>query len=155
MDRIDREIVVALVADARRSLQGIAAHVRLSASATRDRLRRLERDGPISGYTALLDPGALGFPVHAAAEVDMAPGADPIAFEEGLRALPAVVEALHATGDCDYLVRLHCRDTSELHHVVRGIKEQLGALRTMTRVVLDAPVPARPRLPTPAGTEQW
>jgi Lrp/AsnC family leucine-responsive transcriptional regulator len=147
MDRIDREIIAALVADARRSLQDLAVHVRLSASATRDRLRRLERQGPITGYTAVLDSAALGFPVHAVAEVDMAPGADPIAFEDGLRVLPAVVEALHATGDCDYLVRLHCRDTAELHHVVRAIKEQLGALRTMTRVILDAPVAARPRLP--------
>jgi Lrp/AsnC family transcriptional regulator, leucine-responsive regulatory protein len=147
MDRIDREIIAALAADARRSLQDVAVHVRLSASATRDRLRRLERQGPIIGYTALLDSAALGFPVHAAAEVDMAPGTDPIAFEEGLRGLPPVVEALHATGDCDYLVRLHCRDTAELHHVVRAIKEQLGALRTMTRVVLDTPVAARPRLP--------
>jgi Lrp/AsnC family leucine-responsive transcriptional regulator len=147
MDRIDREIIVALVGDARRSLQDVAARVRLSASATRERLRRLERQGPITGYTAVLDSVALGFPVHAVAEVDMAPGTDPIAFEEGLRALPAVVEALHATGDCDYLVRLRCRDTAELHHVVRAIKEELGALRTMTRVVLDAPVAARPRLP--------
>jgi Lrp/AsnC family leucine-responsive transcriptional regulator len=111
MDRIDREIIATLVGDARRSLQDVAARVRLSASATRERLRRLERQGPITGYTAMLDSVALGFPLHAAAEVDMAPGTDPIAFEEGLRALPAVVEALHATGDCDYLVRLHCRDT--------------------------------------------
>jgi Lrp/AsnC family leucine-responsive transcriptional regulator len=151
MDRIDREIIATLVEDARRSLQDIAARVRLSASATRDRLRRLERQGPITGYTAMLDSAAMGFPLHAAAEVDMAPGTDPIAFEDGLRALPAVVEALHATGDCDYLVRLHCRDTAELHHVVRGIKQQLGALRTMTRVILDTPVPARPRLPDTGG----
>ena len=147
MDKIDRKIVVTLVANARRSLQDIANSVRLSPSATRDRVRRLERDGPIGRYTAVLDPIAMGFTVHAEAQVDMAPGSDPIAFEAGLRRMPAVVEVLHATGDYDYLVRLQCRDTTELHHVVRGIKEQLGALRTMTRVILDAPVPARPRLP--------
>lgn len=149
MDRIDREIVGALVADARRSLQDVAARVRLSASATRDRLRRLERSGVIRGYTAVLDAGALGFAVRASAEVDMAPGSDPLAFEDGLRGMPAVVEVLHATGDCDYLVRLTCRDTAELHDVVRAIKGRLGALRTRTRVILDVPVPARARLPDP------
>jgi Lrp/AsnC family leucine-responsive transcriptional regulator len=149
MDAIDREIVGALVADARRSLQDVATRVRLSASATRDRLRRLEREGPIRGYTAVVDAGTLGFAVQAVAEVDMAPGSDPLAFEDGLRALPAVVEVLHATGDCDYLVRLACRDTAELHHVVRAIKGQLGALRTTTRVILDVPVPTRARLPDP------
>ena len=149
MDAIDREILGALVADARRSLQDIAARARLSASATRDRLRRLERDGLIRGYTAMLDAGTLGYPVQAVAEVDMAPGSDPLAFEDGLRGLPAVVEVLHATGDCDYLVRLHCKDTAELHQVVRAVKGQLGALRTTTRVILDVPVPIRPRLPDP------
>jgi Lrp/AsnC family leucine-responsive transcriptional regulator len=152
MDVIDREIIGALLADARRSLQDIATRVRLSASATRDRLRRLEREGTILGYTAVLDPGALGFAVHAVAEVDMAPGGDPLAFEDGLRAVPAVVEVLHATGDCDYLVRLACRDTAELHHVVRDVKVRLGASRTTTRVILDVPVPARPRLPEPPST---
>jgi Lrp/AsnC family leucine-responsive transcriptional regulator len=147
MDKIDREILGTVVTDARRSLQDIATRVRLSASATRERLRRLERDGPIRGYAAVLDQGALGFPLLAAAEVDLAPGTDPLAFEAGLRALPAVLEALHATGNCDYLVRLACRDTAELHHVVRAMKEELGAHRTMTRVILDTPVAARPRLP--------
>lgn len=146
MDHIDREIVAALVEDGRRSVQDIADRVRLSASATRERLRRLERTGPIAGYAARLDATAAGFAVQASVEVEMAPGTDPLAFEAGLRDTPAVVEVLHATGDGDYLVRVHCRDTTELHHLVRGFKTLLGAASTVTRVILDTPVPARPRL---------
>lgn len=147
MDAIDREIIVALVADARRSLQDVAARVRLSASATRERMRRLERDGPLVGYTARLDTAALGYALQALVHVELAPGADPARFEAGLRDTAAVVEALHATGDHDYVVRVRCRDTRELDTVVRGFKGVLGAARTLTRVVLDEPVPARPRLP--------
>jgi Lrp/AsnC family leucine-responsive transcriptional regulator len=68
-------------------------------------------------------------------------------FENGLRARPAVVEALHATGERDYLVRLRCADTDELHRSVRELKAELGAARTVTRLVVDRTVPARPRLP--------
>lgn len=147
MDRIDREILVALVEDGRRSVQDIADRVRLSASATRDRIRRLERKGPLTGYTARLDPVAMGYAVQALIEVEMTPGTDPLAFEAGLRDTAAVAEVLHATGNNDYVVRVLCRDTAELHDVVRGFKSELGAAHTVTRVVLDESVPARPRLP--------
>ncbi len=68
-------------------------------------------------------------------------------FENRLRAQPAVVEALHATGDHDYLVRLRCVNTDELQRSVRDLKAQLGAVRTGTRLILDRTVPARRRLP--------
>jgi Lrp/AsnC family leucine-responsive transcriptional regulator len=61
--------------------------------------------------------------------------------------MPQVVEALHATGDGDYIVRLQCRDTAELHHAVRGLKVHLGAAHTVTRVIMDESVRTRPRLP--------
>lgn len=147
MDAIDRRIVAALVDDARRSIQDIADHVRLSASATRDRIRRLERRGVVTGYTARIDPAASGLAVQAVVDVDMASGTDPLTFEDRLRSMPPVVEALHATGDHDYIVRLRCRDTAELHEVVRALKSDTGAARTATRVVLDESVPLRPRLP--------
>ena len=70
------------------------------------------------------------------------------AFEQGLSASSAVVEALHATGDRDYLVRLRCADTDELHRTVHGLKAELGAQRTVTRLVMHHTVPARSRLPT-------
>ncbi|MFA9431969.1 Lrp/AsnC family transcriptional regulator [Egicoccus sp. AB-alg2] len=147
MDTIDHRIVGALSRAARQTLQELAHHVHLGASATRERLRRLEAAGIITGYRAVLDADRLGFPFDALVEVDLPAGADAAAFEAGLRATPAVVEAVHATGDRDYLVRLRCRDKSELNRVVHGLKRELGAARTETRVVLDQPVPARDRLP--------
>jgi Lrp/AsnC family leucine-responsive transcriptional regulator len=136
-----------MAADGRGSLQQLADMVQLGASATRERLRRLEQRGVITGYRAAIDETALGYPLEALVEVDLAPGADLEAFEHGLRERPAVVEALHATGDRDYLVRLRCADTEELHRTVLGLKTGLGAHRTVTRLVLHETVPARPRLP--------
>ena len=147
MNDLDRRILVAIVADGRITLQDLAARVHLGPSATRERLRRLEQHGVITGYRATVDEAAAGYPLEALVEIDLAPGADMEAFERGLRAQPAVVEALHATGDRDYLVRLRCTDTNELHRSVRELKAKLGAARTVTRLVLDETVPARPRLP--------
>ena len=144
---LDRQILAVVATDGRVSLQELAARVALGASATRERLRRLEEQGVITGYRATVAESAVGYPLEALVEVDLAPGAEMEAFEHGLRASPAVVEALHATGDHDYLVRLRCADTDELHRTVRALKAELGAQRTVTRLVLHDTVPARPRLP--------
>lgn len=150
MDALDRRILGLVATSGRISLQELASEVQLGPSATRERLRRLEHRGVITGYRAAVDDAAAGYPLEALVEVDLAPGADAEAFEKGLRASAAVVEALHATGDHDYLVRLRCADTDDLHDTVRSLKAEHGAQRTITRLVLHHTVPARPRLP-PTG----
>ncbi len=154
MDALDRRILVVIAEDGRISLQELAAEVQLSPSATRERLRRLEQQGVINGYRAAVDEAAVGYALEALVEVDLVPGADAEAFEQGLRANAAVVEALHATGDHDYLVRLRCADTDDLHETVRSLKAEHGAQRTLTRLVLHHTVPARPRLPAAVGTHR-
>lgn len=147
LDAVDRRILVDVVDDGRVTLQELAERVHLGASATRERLRRLEQHGLITSYRATVDESLLGYPLEALVEVDLAPGADMQAFENALRAQPTVVEALHATGEHDYLVRLRCVGTDELHLSVRRLKAELGAVHTVTRLVLDRTVPARQRLP--------
>ena len=146
MDAIDHAILGAVVADGRMTLHQLAERVHLGPSATRERLRRLERT-VIRGYAANPDPVVLGFPIDALIDVDLPGGADTVAFEAVLRDTPQVVEALHATGEHDYLLRLRCTHTDELHTTVRRLKAQHGALRTRTSVVLDHTLPSRQRLP--------
>ena len=83
MDRPDRVILAAVAASGRVTLQELAEPVHLGPSATRDRLRRLEQRGVITGYRAILDEDALGYPLEALVEVDLAPGADMQKFERG------------------------------------------------------------------------
>src|SRR5947209_14947453 len=65
IDEIDRQIVALLRENARRSFQDIGARVSLSAPAVKRRVDRLEADGVISGYAAVVDPAALGWNTHA------------------------------------------------------------------------------------------
>ena len=55
--------------DARLSYRDLGARVGLSANAAADRVRRLRRDGMITGFTATIDPGAAGRRLHALIEV--------------------------------------------------------------------------------------
>jgi Lrp/AsnC family transcriptional regulator, leucine-responsive regulatory protein len=142
----DRALLARLARNGRSTVQELAEGIHLSPSATRERLRSMESAGFVTGYGAIVDEKRLGFGVDALVEVDLALGTDEVAFAEALAATPAVVEALHATGQHDYLLRLRCRDTDELHRVVRSLKSQHGAARTLTRVVLGQPVERRPRL---------
>ncbi len=146
MDRTDRELLALLVRNGRSTVQELAEGIHLSPSATRDRLRGMESAGFVKGYRVVVDEAQLGFGVDALVEVDLAFGTDEVDFAEALAAMPSVVEALHATGEHDYVLRLRCRDTAELHRIVRGLKSRHGAARTLTRVVLGETVGRRPRL---------
>ena len=70
MDGIDHRIVALLRENARRSFQDIGEHVALSAPAVKKRrVDRLERDGVIRGYSANVDPSAIGWNTHAFVEL--------------------------------------------------------------------------------------
>ncbi|MEO8887789.1 MAG: Lrp/AsnC family transcriptional regulator, partial [Jatrophihabitantaceae bacterium] len=64
-DPIDRQLAAALVNDGRTTLKSLAATTGLSVSAVQARVRRLESDGIIRGYTALVEPEAIGLPLAA------------------------------------------------------------------------------------------
>ncbi|MGH3266851.1 MAG: Lrp/AsnC family transcriptional regulator, partial [Trebonia sp.] len=61
-DPIDRQLAAALVADGRTTLRSLAETTGLSVSAVQARVRRLETDGVIRGYAALVEPEAIGLP---------------------------------------------------------------------------------------------
>ena len=65
MDSLDRDVLVALQADGRKSNLSLARSLDLSPSAMLGRVRRLERSGAIRGYRAIIDPAVLGITVHA------------------------------------------------------------------------------------------
>ena len=69
MDRIDHQIVALLRENARRSFQDIGGRVSLSAPAVKRRVDRLEKEGVITGYTAIVNPSRLGWTTMAVVEL--------------------------------------------------------------------------------------
>ncbi len=137
MDSVDRSIVALLRENARRSFQDIGHHVHLSAPAVKRRVDRLERDGVLLGYTAVVAPEAFGW--HAEAFVDlycegnMAAGAIRRAVErEG-----GVVSAHTVAGEASALLHVMARDTKDLELALERIRATEGVTRTVTEVVLS------------------
>ncbi len=108
LDRIDRAILAALRENGRITYQALSDKVGLSPRPCLERVRRLEQRGVIRGYTALLDPAALGHEIIALAEIALR---DPAAgvrqrLERALCANPAVVELQVVNGEYDYVARM-------------------------------------------------
>jgi Lrp/AsnC family leucine-responsive transcriptional regulator len=136
LDPLDSAIVRELVADGRASYQELGRRIGLSATATADRVRRLQRDGVIVGFRALVDPEQLGRNVEATIDIRLEPGADRTRLAEVLRAHPAVIEAIHVTGTYDYVLRVFCTGTAELDALLGVMKRDGGVVESQTRLLL-------------------
>src|SRR5688500_9741403 len=102
MDTIDAEILRLLRPDRRLSRQELGAAVGLIANAAADRVRRLRRDGVITGFAALVDPAAGGRHLEALVGVVLSHGVESDDFAVAAGRLEPVVEVLHLTGSPDY-----------------------------------------------------
>ena len=127
MDDTDHRIVALLRKNARRSFQDIGEYVHL----------RLEADGVILGYTAVVDPRAFG--LHAEAFVDLyCEGRMPAdAIKRAVEDEPGVVSAHTVAGEASALLHVQARDTQDLELCLERIRATDGISRTVTEVVLS------------------
>jgi Lrp/AsnC family leucine-responsive transcriptional regulator len=140
MDQIDRQILNLLRANGRASFASIGAEVGLSPHGTADRVRRLERDGVITGYSVGIDLESVGRTLDAFIDVRLLPSTDPEGFERHVSRLPAVRELAFLTGRFDYQLRVACRDADDLNHTVRSVRRDGGAAGTETRIVMRSSI---------------
>ena len=140
MDEIDREIVRLLYANGRLNQERIAREVKLSRPAVHERVRRLEEQGVIRGYKALVDWVALGQPVTAFVWVRTAGvkcrETGPILM--GLTCDGATVEECHSvTGEWCLLLKVRADSPSTLQDLIDEIRAAPGVEGTMTAVALS------------------
>jgi DNA-binding Lrp family transcriptional regulator len=136
LDELDRQILAILGDDARASLVEIGERVSLSAPAVKRRIDRLEREGTIRGYTALLDRGALGWTTEAFLEVFCEGDTSLPALRRALADHPEVVGAYTVAGDPEAIVHVRAEDIAHLERVIERIHSQPNVVRTRTNVVL-------------------
>ncbi len=136
MDEIDQIILGELVRDGRVSFRDLADRVRLSPTATAERVRRLQETGVITGYRAELSPAALGRPLRALIDVRLRPGPDHASLEQDLMTHPCVLSGVHVTGRWDYTLTVACRDVAELDELIMALPRDYNVIETDTRLVL-------------------
>jgi Lrp/AsnC family leucine-responsive transcriptional regulator len=112
LDRIDKLILKRLQADGRKSISELAREVHLTTSPCLDRVRRLEKQGYIQGYAALLDPHQLGSRLLAFVEVRVDRTTPEFfqKFRASIEALEEVVECHMVAGGFDYLIKIRVTD---------------------------------------------
>jgi DNA-binding Lrp family transcriptional regulator len=137
MDETDRRIVALLRENARRSFKDIGGYVHLTAPAVKRRVDRLESEGVIRGYTAVVDPRAFGW--HAEAFVDLyCEGGMPAeAIKQAVEGEPGVKSAHTVAGEASALLHVMARDTQDLEVSLERIRATDGISRTVTEVVLS------------------
>lgn len=134
LDESDSAILRSLQADARTTLARVGRAAGLSPSSVHERIRRLQRDGVIRGWTLELDPRAVGRPVTAfvGVEADVTGGT----LAARLRLRPEVDECHSIAGDLSFFLKVRSADTEALLGLVDWIKELPGVRATRTTIVL-------------------
>jgi Lrp/AsnC family leucine-responsive transcriptional regulator len=136
-DDVDRRILACLVEDGRSTYDDVGRRVALSAPAVKRRVDRLRARGVLRGFTALVDPAALGATTEALIELFYAPGIGLEAVRESLRPLPEVVEAWSVTGDADCIVRVRATDPQDLERVIMELQRESSVVRTRSQVIMS------------------
>ncbi|HSI80079.1 MAG TPA: Lrp/AsnC family transcriptional regulator [Solirubrobacterales bacterium] len=137
MDQIDHRIVALLRENARRSFQDIGDRVALSAPAVKRRVDRLQRDGVIRGYSANVDPSALGWNTHAFVELYCEGRMSGDEVREAVGDNPEVEGAYTVAGAASAILHLRASDTRHLEQALERIRDAPGVQRTQTQVVLS------------------
>lgn len=137
MDEVDHRIVALLRENARRSFQDIGDRVSLSAPAIKRRVDRLERDGVIRGYSANIDPSAIGWNTHAFVELFCEGRMSGQEVEEAVADHPEVEAAYTIAGAPSAILHLRAADTQHLEQALERVRDTPGVIRTQTQVVLS------------------
>lgn len=119
-DRIDQQLVDLLQADGRLPNAELARRVGLAPATTLERVRRLEQRGVIRRYAALVDPAAVGQGTIVLVAVTLAEHrAEAVqAFRDAVRAVPAVLECYHVSGEADYLLKVVAPTIAAYEHIL-------------------------------------
>jgi len=133
LDSTDLRILKALQKTGRVSNADLAEQVNLSPSACHRRVGRLEKDGYIREYVALLNPRMVERATTIFVEISLSGQSDEIldAFEKAVAKLPEVLECHLTAGDADYMLKVVARDTDEFERIHRQYLSRLPGVATV------------------------
>ena len=131
LDNFDMAILAVLRDNARASLQDISNKVGLSTTSCWNRIKKMETEGVIQGYTVRIDPAAIGFTETVIVQVTLESHNDETlyAFGKALGEIPEVLEAFLVSGDYDYYIRIAVRDTRDYERLLREKLYRIPGIR--------------------------
>ncbi|MDE3079138.1 MAG: Lrp/AsnC family transcriptional regulator [Paracoccaceae bacterium] len=132
-DAIDRRILTALQRAGRMTNAELAERINLSPSACHRRVQRLEAEGFIRDYVALLDERKMGRPTTVFVEITLQGQAEELldAFEKSVKRIPDVLECHLMAGTADYLLKIVAEDTEDFARIHRQHLAKLPGVAQM------------------------
>lgn len=133
LDAIDRRLLSVLQRSGRVTNAELAEAVNLSASSCHRRVQRLESEGIIARYVAILDARRMGRPTTVFVEITLQSQADEVleAFERAVARVPDLLECHLTAGTADYLLKILARDTDDFARIHRQYLTRLPGVAQM------------------------
>lgn len=136
MDKIDYEILSCLKDNGREKASVISEKINLSVSAVLERIKKLEQQGIIKGYTVVTDKKLLGMGMIAIMEVSLEHPKYYDAFTKMIGETKEIVSCYYLTGDFDFVLKIYAADSDDLENIHRRIKSMKGVSNTRTHITL-------------------
>lgn len=133
LDQTDRRILAVLQKQGRISNAELSEQVNLSPSACHRRVQRLESDGYIRNYVALLDARKMKVPTTVFVEITLSGQADEVldAFEKAVARIPDVLECHLMAGTADYILKVVAENTEDFARIHRQYLARLPGVAQM------------------------
>jgi Lrp/AsnC family transcriptional regulator, leucine-responsive regulatory protein len=140
----DARLLQILQKDGRRSYADLGTDLGMAGPSVHERVKKLESRGVIRGYSADVNPMAVGLGVLAFTWVTQAPGTVAIDLLPDFAAIGEIEECHHIAGEADYLLKIRARDMEHLGVVVRRVQTTANVFSTETDVVFTTGFERRP-----------
>ena len=146
LDDIDRTLLRALVADGRATLSELAASVGLSVSAVQSRVRRLESRGVVSGYSARIDPEAVGHLLSAFVAITPLDPSQPDDAPARLEHIEEIESCHSVAGDESYVLLVRVESARALEELLQRIRTAAN-VQTRRTIILNTFYSDRQHIP--------
>ncbi len=136
-DETDRRIIAELTENCRRSYRELASALGMSPAAVMERMKWLENEGVIDGYSVTANWEKLGYEFVAVVQISMSHGAALLDVQKKIAKLPGVTAVYDITGQYDSMAILKCKSRQELSSLVKKILNLPKVEKTNTSMVLN------------------
>jgi len=136
LDEVDKAILRELISNARLSFREIARRIGVSTATVANKVRKMEEEGVIRGYTTIVDAEKLGYDIVAVIEVVISKG-KVANVEEEIAKAPNVQAVYDVTGESDAIIVARFKSRAELSNFVKKLLSMEYVERTITHVVLN------------------
>lgn len=133
LDNIDIKLLKILQENARLTLKEIGMKVNLSATPVFERMKRLEREGYIKKYIAVLDSGKLNrsLSVFCSVKMKRIDQATSLEFKRIINTIPEVAECYNVSGSYDFMLKIHAKDMKSYHEFLLNVLGTIESIASM------------------------